>query len=576
MTHSITTMVPSCPGPTSHTSAAKSAAALHRAGAQPALFGSRLDRSSLLALNLPTECIAEHTVNVWRNHAVETIVEIAAPWFAFGRLKVNCHLSDYDDAMIFVGHHSAAAELLWFDPSRHGKQMSSAQLCEWMQARVRHLRTLTHAPILLATWGRTLDELDALRAAVEAISGVTLQDLSKPCIDAGVGLIDLRTAELSGTPISKSAQLILARELACRWIPSIVQPPLKAVVFDLDNTLHAGVLGEDGVSGVSLTAAHLELHGVARQLRDRGVFLGLLSRNERADVEALLAQRRDYGLRLADFSATEISWRDKASGLVSIADRLRIGLDSIVFVDDNPGELASVAEALPAVNLVHAHPDPAITRRTLEYFPGLWRSRVGADDGRRLADLAANSERATLLASSSDVAGYLRSLNVSLRIRHNPSDQLERLVDLCRKTNQFNLALRRLSHAEVADRMSRADACVASVELTDRLTESGVIAVIVAERTGHALTVTELCVSCRALGRHLEDTIVLETLRRMPLSRDVDTIAFQVSRGPRNQPAIDWLSSVTGTAWDGASIVPISADRVRAFAVIDGVSICES
>lgn len=557
------------------TDLARSEAALQRAGAQHRLFAARPTRLDLSTISVPGDLTGSRRINVWRNHTIETILQIAGPFLAFGRINISVFVSDYDDAFTFNGYRQADAELLWIDPSRYAGRMPGLQFAEWMQTRLHHLRSLSPAPILVATWGRSQAEVDALRETSESIPGVLFQDLAKPCMDVGVELVDLRAASLSGTPISRDAQLIIARELACRWIPSLVQPPLKAVVFDLDNTLHAGVLGEDGIGGVSLTAAHLELQTYAKQLRDRGVFLGLLSRNERADVEALLEERRDYALQLADFSATEISWRDKAEGLVSIAERLRIGLDSIVFVDDNPGELAGIAEALPAVHLVHAHPDPAITKRTLEYFPGLWRSRVDADDGRRVADLAANAQRAALLESSSDPADYLRSLNVSLRIRLDPSEQLMRLAELCQKTNQFNLALRRFSQAEVANRMARDDACVGSVELTDRLTESGVIAVIVAERSGRTLTVTELCVSCRALGRHLEDTIVLETLRRMSLSREVDSIVFQVSRGPRNHPAIDWLASLAGRAMGGASIVTIPVDRVRSFQVIDGVSVCE-
>jgi FkbH-like protein len=118
------------------------------------------------------------------------------------------------------------------------------------------------------------------------------------------------------------------------------------------------------------------------------------------------------------------------------------------------------------------------------------------------------------------------------------------LADLCKKTNQFNLALRRFNQAEVAVRLSRGDACVASVHLTDRLSDSGVIAVVVAERQGDQVVVEELCISCRAMGRELENTIILLALRDMPIFAGCREVAFQVQHGPRNQPALDWLAGL--------------------------------
>jgi FkbH-like protein len=152
---------------------------------------------------------------------------------------------------------------------------------------------------------------------------------------------------------------------------------------------------------------------------------------------------------------------------------------------------------------------------------------------------------------------------------------LSRLADLCNKTNQFNLALRRFNHAELAAHMSREDACVTSVELTDRFSESGVIAVVVAERKGDQLVVEELCVSCRALGRQLESTIVLLALRDMPVfgSRGgCREVVFRVQQGPRNQPALEWLARLLDyTAEPLPGLHALPAQRVADFVPVDGI-----
>jgi FkbH-like protein len=349
---------------------------------------------------------------------------------------------------------------------------------------------------------------------------------------------------MTGTPLSSRAQVVLARTLTCKWLAGAALPPIKAIALDLDNTLHSGVLGEDGIDGVTLTEAHKKLQLFIKELQKRGIFIALVSRNEHADVEALFTRREDYPLRWDDFSAIEVSWGHKAEALQRIAKRLRISTDAILFVDDNPGELAAVTQQMATLQTLHADLCADLTRSSIEYYPGLWRWKQEADDSKRIMDLKANAEREAIASSHTDPAEYLRSLNVTLTHFWNARQQLGRLSDLCRKTNQFNLAIRRFSEAELSDRMNSHDACVASVQLSDRLSDSGIIAVIVAERSGSQLIVEEVCISCRAMGRQLEDDIILHALRQMPIWAGCKEVEFRVRNGERNQPALEWLNNL--------------------------------
>lgn len=532
---------------------------MRRIEAQSVLFSPVISRLAILGLRQTSGACRSALVNVWRNHAVEPVIELARPYLEFGRWKIEFSLGDYDDSLSFANHAPADLELLWLDSTRYSTFGPAGAWLDWLGTRIGTLRAMTSAPIVLATWLVDVVLRPRLAALTESFPGVFLADLGQTCDDLRVALIDPRTAAMAGSAIGRQAQTFLARELGSHWLPATLATPIKAVALDLDNTLHDGVLGEDGIAGVKLTPAHRALQQDIKSLSERGIFIALVSRNEYAEVEELFARREDYPLRWDDLSVIEVSWADKPAALCRVAQELRIGLDAILFVDDNPGELAHVASMLPEVHTLRAEPDAERTRCALKYYPGLWRWKTGVDDTKRLRDLRATVERDTLMARANDITEYFRSLQISLSIFIDPPDMLDRLTDLCSKTNQFNLGLRRFNQAEIAARLARGDACVAGVRMVDRLSDSGVIAVIVAERVGARLMIEELCISCRALGRKLEDTVVLAAIGAMPLFVGCEEVCFRVSHGQRNLPALDWLARLTGMAGlpePGIHVVP--------------------
>jgi len=541
---------------------------------QSILFSHRPSRRAVLGVKISGESRRTARVNVWRNHAFESLIPLMEPYCRFGGWCADFRLAAYDDSLMFNNWRQADLELLWLDSSRFPMDSGFHDWLAWLSGRLRALRILSKVPVVLATWMLDQEKSDQLQESIDRFPGVYFADLQRICEESSIQLLDQRTAGLAGTPVSNSAQLILARELACHSIPAALFPPIKAVAVDLDNTLHDGVLGEDGIDGVVLTQAHQALQRYIKTLQGRGVFIALVSRNERPDVEALFARRDDYPLRWEDFSAIEVSWGDKAAAVDRIAKALRIAPEAVLFVDDNPGELAGVALQLPEVHTVYAHTDANLTLQVMHYYPGLWRWKVESDDTTRIQDMKASVERAALAGSAADSAAYFRSLRVALTYRYNPRGQISRIADLCAKTNQFNLALRRFNQAEVAERLNRDDACVVSVQLGDRLSDSGVIAVLVAERDGDQVVVVELCISCRAMGRQLESTIILAALRDMPILAGCRAVAFRVQQGPRNQPALDWLAGLLGLpAMPVSGIYSLPSQRLFEFAAADGVTL---
>lgn len=540
--------------------------------AEPVLFSLHPSRLALSTIDLPIASNYKR-INVWRNHALEPLIPLMDPYCRYGRWAAIYQLGPYDDTLTFDSYSSADVELLWLDSTRFRRSSYRAWL-EWLESRMRDLRRISNSPIVLATWSDSENDSAKLRKLVDSFPDAYFGDLESACAEADVKLVDTRSAHMAGTPISRNAQTVIARELACHWLPAAIFPQIKAIAIDLDQTLHEGILGEDGTEGVYLTPGHADLQNFIKSLRNRGVYIALVSRNERVDVEALFHRREDYVLRWEDFSAIEVSWGEKATALKRVATSLRIAPDSMLFVDDNTGELADISMRLPDVQTALAHEDAFLTRRVIQFFPGVWRWKRFTEDEKRVQDLQANAHREALAASSSSPEEYFRSLQVTLTFRNQPRDLLTRVADLCNKTNQFNLALRRFNQVEIAEHLNREDACVTTVELADRFLESGVIAVIVAEREGDILLVEELCISCRALGRRLEDAIILQGLRRMAHFDDLREVRFRVCHGPRNQPALDWLRRLLGKSENPApGLHPVPASRLREFAANDGISL---
>jgi FkbH-like protein len=543
--------------------------------AQEVLFAPRTSRLALMDLNLEPAKGRQLRINVWRNHSFEPLASLVAPYCAYGGWQADFRLDGYDDTLMFAARQEADAELLWLDSNRFLARSSLADWLLWLGDRLRTLRTATTTPIILATWWIDGSKgTEALQALADSLPGVYFADMAAVCDAAGVGLLDPRSAVLAGTPVSNAAQMVLARELACHWLPAALLPPVKAVALDLDNTLHSGVLGEDGIQGVQLTQGHLGFQRYIKSLQQRGIFIALVSRNELADVEALFSQRRDYPLRLEDFSVIEVSWGNKGVAVERIAKALRIAHEAVLFVDDNPGELVSVAAQLPDVHIVYASQDASLTRQAIHFHPGLWRWKLESDDTKRIQDLKANANREALAANVTAPAEYLRSLQVTLAYRYDPAEQLSRLAGLSNRTNQFNLSLSRFSQSEVSERLERSDSCVASVHLTDRFADSGIIAIIVASRKGEQLVVEELCISCRAIGRQLENTIILSALRDMPIFAGCREVVFRVQHGPRNRPALDWLARLLDHSETPlAGLHGLPAQRFLDFVAAEGVAL---
>lgn len=536
---------------------------LKRAEWQGTVFAEQPRRTSLLRLHAewPLQRI---TVRVHRNHPFEFVATALPPFLAYSGFEAEVLLSPYDDTLTADVSTSSDADVVWLDHQRYLATMTMPAYVDWLEGRLSRIRAHSRAPILVFDMAADDDRYSAVNAAMasmcERLPDTHLLPISTVARAMGDAFRDHRAEGVSGTSISDAASVRISQWLGLHWLPGIMRPGLKAIVLDLDDTLYSGVLGEDGVLGVSVTEAHQQLQHCLLQQRNSGIYLAVVSRNEQDDVDKLFMERPEMVLRREHLTALRASWRPKPEVISEVAAELRVGVDSILFVDDNPGELAGVASAFPGVSCLHAG-DPDSTRRAIRLFPGLWRRRQSETDALRVADLDAHRERGDLRASSKSDEDYLNSLKVELRFHLNASEQRERIAELTRKTNQFNTSLVRMSETDVEEYLTDPDRTVVTVALSDRLADSGVVAAILARRERNTLHVDALAISCRALGRQLESVIVFEAVRRILRTIPCQVVSITAQQGPRNQPALAWLAAL-GTLRDAPPLgIDIPASR---------------
>jgi FkbH-like protein len=487
--------------------------------------------------------LAPLRVGCYRNQAFEPVAQLAAQFARYAGLEVSFELSDYDDSLAWTSVTPADCHLIWLDYDRYDGQLTPTQLGDWLAGRIAGLRRLTTAPIIVNGWNGEIGQV--VRELVRGITGCHVLELGE---DGAGPEFDERLLGVAGSRLSAATQMAAARQLGLGHLSAVAGRLIKGIAVDLDGTLIDGVLGEDGIAGVTVTDEHRAFHRSLTRARAAGLLLALVSRNVPEDVEALFRARTDLGITLADFDVVRIGWTAKADVIADIAAGWRVHPDSLLFIDDNAGELAQVASIHPGTALVHAT-SPELCTLAVHFEPGMTRLGMTADDSLRSADLKAATERQRLQAEMSH-AEYLADLNVRISVRRDHADDIARLYQLSVKTNQFNTSLRRLTEADVEQYVRKPDRAAVAVSVSDRLTTSGVVGAVFAAWEDDVLTVDEVDISCRALGRGIESAIVTAALDSIIGDRADAGVRISTTPGPRNGPALDWHRGYLADARD--------------------------
>ncbi|HEV2549950.1 MAG TPA: HAD-IIIC family phosphatase [Stellaceae bacterium] len=292
----------------------------------------------------------------------------------------------------------------------------------------------------------------------------------------------------------------------------------RCLVLDLDNTLWGGVIGDDGVTGIKIAQgdpigeAFLSVQRTALLLRERGVILAVSSKNSDEIARQAFREHPEMLLREEHLAVFQADWTDKATNIKAIAEQLSLGLESLVFLDDNPAERELIRQMHPAVAVPELPADPALYARIL-CAAGYFEAVAFSGEDRSRADFYRdNARRITLQKQAADLSAYLESLG--MKITFHPFDAVgrSRIVQLINKSNQFNLTTRRYTEAEVVAAERDPDCFTLQVRLADIFGDNGMISVVICRRRTVTWYIDTWLMSCRVLGRDVERMVLREIL----------------------------------------------------------------
>ena len=471
------------------------------------------------------------------------------------------HQFDPDVVLFAIDHRSAVPRLPAHAAARDVGDAMRQRIDE-LTALWREVRTRTKATVIQqtvidrsvplfggfdfnvpASRARMTAGMNRLLAEAAAAEGVLLLDLSWWAGQVGTRVLaDPMLWHHAKQEISPAAAPLYG-DLVGRTLAAIRGRSRKCLVLDLDNTLWGGVLGDDGLEGLvlgpgsALGEAFVEFQEYLKQLSERGVLLAISSKNDQSLVLEALARHPEMVLRRGDFVAVEANWNDKPAAVQRIAAALSLGLESLVFFDDNPAERELMRRTLPAVAVPEVPEAVEHYTRCLADAGYFEAASFTADDRQRTGQYAANIERRNLEVRCADIDSFLNELQ--MEILFAPFDELNRprIVQLINKTNQFNLTGRPYSDAEVQTLMADPAALTIYMRVKDRFGDNGIVAVVIATcgsfENRPAFVIDAWLMSCRVLGRRLENA-TLDELRKRAVAHGAEVLVGRYAATGRN------------------------------------------
>ena len=490
------------------------------------LFAQNFKRNDLISLS-KKNFNKEVNINVYRNHSFEPIASIINAFLNLSDLKANFYMSAYDDSLTFNITQTVDLGIIFLDLTRYNNNVD-----EFITQKIQELKDITNSPVLTILLGDT--KLQKYR----------IEEILKPYISSDL-IIDEDSFMLSATKLSNKACIKLAQILGLKIIPSILKPSLKVIICDLDNTLYDGVLGEDGIYGINLTQEHLKLQNQILKLKNNGLMLTIVSKNNECDVMEMFKKRDDFILKRDDFILIKANWENKDKNIIDIGKYLNIGLDSILFIDDNLAEIENVKYL--GIKTLHAV-NAKMTYDALMLYPCLQSDYISQEDLLRNEDMKANLKRESLKTLTQKE--YFAKLDIHLQFSLNKESHLERISQLLNKTNQFIANYSRMNLSQCANFIKNKDCVICSIGMRDILSNSGIIAIVVAKRNDEILEILDFCISCRALGRKLEKIILLKSLDILHTFLNTKKSVLYFKKGDRNLPFLNFLDEIKGNIFE--------------------------
>lgn len=322
---------------------------------------------------------------------------------------------------------------------------------------------------------------------------------------------------------------------------------IKLVVLDLDDTLWGGIVGDDGWKHLRLGGhdavgeAFVAFQRDLKALKQRGVLLALASKNEESVALEAIDKHPEMILRREDFVAWKINWQDKASNIKQMVQDLRLGIDSVLFIDDNPIERSRVREFLPGIQVPEWPSNKLLYSQFFRSLNCFALQTLSLEDLQRTKSYQEESQREQAKQNYDSVDHWLKSLETTVEVSPLSEDNWQRVLQLFNKTNQFNLSTRRLSDSELKAWLSEGKKQVLAVRVRDRFGDAGLTGIISLDFTDKEKAyLSDFILSCRVLGRRVEDTL-LHLACTLAKSEGASSIEARLIPTAKNQPCQEFM-----------------------------------
>jgi amino acid adenylation domain-containing protein/FkbH-like protein len=346
---------------------------------------------------------------------------------------------------------------------------------------------------------------------------------------------DARADEIGHIPYTGEYFIALATFVA-RRIAALAKPQFKVIALDCDNTLWKGICGEDGATGVKITPAHRQLQEMLVRQHDGGVLLCLCSKNNPTDVEAVFKANPDMPLQERHIVTSRVNWEPKSANLCALAEELKLGLDSFLFIDDSPMECAEVRTNCPAVLALQLPQDSAELLHFTQHVWAFDRLKTTAESKHRTAQYRENKARDEELRQAENLDQFIASLRLEVDVAEMQTHELDRVAELIQRTNQFNLTAIRRHATQLQALLAQGQLRCLVARVRDRFGDYGLVGALLFRETAEALDVDTFVLSCRVLGRGVEHRIVREC-GRIAREANLSWLVLRCRETARNAPA---------------------------------------
>ncbi|MEX0662995.1 MAG: HAD-IIIC family phosphatase [Balneolaceae bacterium] len=319
--------------------------------------------------------------------------------------------------------------------------------------------------------------------------------------------------------------------------------PYKVVVLDCDNTLWGDVCGEVGPQGISLSKPYKTLQNFMLQQVKSGKILCLCSKNVQEDVDSVFSERPDMVIRKEDIVGSKINWEAKSQNIKKLSEELSLGLDSFIFIDDNPIECAEVRANCPEVLTLNLPKKPEEITSFLEHVWPFDSLKKTDEDQQRTKLYKDNIKRSGYKNESSSLKEFIEGLNLDIRIKNARPKEISRVSQLTYRTNQFNFTTIRRSQEEIKELLKTGGFTCKICRVKDRFGDYGLVGAVLYQTLSDRIVLDSFMLSCRILGRGVEHKM-LKSVGEEAIAKGIDSVQINFQKSEKNQPALNFLTSV--------------------------------